>query len=237
MKIDYKNYGNYKNTLNSSNNKSRRIKAIARFFGLKNRYFKYFKVAKTDLIVELGCGDGSLMFEMQEAGYKYLIGIEPSETYRFVSEKLTILHILANEYFVSAEKDSVGLIISMDCFEHIPYKDLDQLFCLAMNALKPNGKIVFRVPNMASPLAMPNYYGDATHVTALNQQSVFQLVHKNNFSSIDFYREPFSYPRSPLDLLALFFWFFYSTFTNFSLRAFGIKAQILTPNIVCVITK
>jgi SAM-dependent methyltransferase len=235
--MDYKNYGKYKTFSNSSNNISRGLKKIARFFGLKNRYFKFFKVAKTDVIVELGCGDGSLMLEMQEGGYKHLIGIEPSDSYEYVSSKLSILRTFANDYLASAEKDSIGLILSMDVFEHIPCKDLDQLFILARNALKPKGKMVFRVPNMASPLALPNYYGDITHVTALNQQSIIQLTYKNNFSSINFYSEPFAYPRSPLILLAYFFWFFYKTCTNFSLRAFGIKPQILTPNIVCVITK
>jgi hypothetical protein len=47
---------------------------------------------------------------------------------------------------------------------------------LICDRLVPGGRIIFRVPNMASPLGMYNFYGDISHVTGLNKISIKQLI-------------------------------------------------------------
>jgi len=233
MKYNYDNYGNYK----SKNLQSSKLKIIARKIGFKNRYLKFLKPANfNDCIVEIGCGNGSFLNELNEAGFTNLIGVEPSISYNKMTT-IKILPITANEYFQILNENTVDIILALDVFEHIEYNDLKTLLSLTERIMKSNGRIIFRVPNMSSPLSLPNFFGDLSHTTPLNQLSILQLIHDSKYSVLSFHNEPLSYPQGFLDLFAILIWKLFEFFYGLSLRAFGIKNKVLTPNIICILKK
>jgi len=108
---------------------------------------------------------------------------------------------------------------------------------LIYERLMPGGIVVFRVPNMASPVALINYFGDLSHVTPLNEGSIRHLIFDSGLTMCGLYPEPFAYPRSLSTIAGIFLWPIYKFLTDSAMAAFGIHAKVLTPNLVCVLSK
>lgn len=213
---------------------------IARKLGLKNQYLRFLKDARRDLpVLELGCGSGGFMAAMMAAGFVDVSGVEPSGTYQPIVDARRIKKRYAHEHLAQMEDCSVGTIIALDVFEHIPLSGLRELLPLMHRRLSPGGILMFRVPNMASPLALTNYFGDLTHVTPLNEVSLTQLIFEteSGFEVQGVYAEPIPRPRSIRMVLGVLFWPLYRALTSSALAAFGIPTKVLTPNLVCVLVK
>ena len=54
---------------------------------LANSLIKLYKLSKNDLIVDIGCSDGTLLQAFKKFGFNNLVGVEPTGTYRFTKEK------------------------------------------------------------------------------------------------------------------------------------------------------
>jgi SAM-dependent methyltransferase len=232
--IDYTNYGAYKDTGKSQNN----LKNFVRRMGIRNRFIKFIDQKYKDrLLIEIGCGDGEFLNELKNNGFTSLIGIEISPSYEKKYPDINI-NICSAEYFLKTTKsNSVGVILALDVFEHISVKSLNDLLGLAHNVLTKDGQIIFRVPNMGSPLGMINYFGDSTHVTPLNFSSVQHLAWNNQFRLLSIKAEPFSYPRSLFDLLGRILYGVSALQYKLIMRAFGVKKTIFSPNIICIYSK
>lgn len=48
---------------------------------------KLYQLKKTDLIVDIGCNDGTLLQAFKKLGYKNVVGVEPTGTFRFAKQK------------------------------------------------------------------------------------------------------------------------------------------------------
>ena len=56
-------------------------------FNLASRLIKLYKLDKKDLIVDLGCSDGTLLGCFKKLGFNNLVGVEPTNTYKFAKKK------------------------------------------------------------------------------------------------------------------------------------------------------
>jgi SAM-dependent methyltransferase len=211
---------------------------IARRLGLGNRYLRFLKgVPKNGRVFEIGCGNGGFMRELINQGFTQVSGAELSDSYEPVVPKSLIAHGEGGDILRDMPEGWLAAIVAMDVFEHIPADNLAGLLRIAANRLAPDGRIVFRVPNMASPTAMFNYYGDLSHTTPLSEISVRQLVLGTGLRIEALYPEPFAYPRSLASAVGIMLWPLYKAMTRATLAAFGIRAKILTPSMVCVLTR
>jgi hypothetical protein len=174
---------------------------------------------------------------MLDDGFVSVIGIEPSTSYRPVVDPALILPLYADAYLDSCASGSIGTVVALDVFEHIPKVDLQALLALIHDRLVAGGLLVFRVPNMASPLALTNYYGDLTHAIALNEVSIRQLLFDTGFASHQVLAEPFAYPRSISTVVGILLWPLFRLVQGLTLAAFGINGRVMTPNLVCVVRK
>ena len=236
MGFDYDRYGAFKSA--STRQQASLFERVARTLGFKNRYLRFLRAVPRDrLLLEIGCGNGQFLREVMEAGFQHVLGLEPSDSYVNVVDQELILKTYAHDYLKSCPNGSLGAVIALDVFEHLPVPELRQLIGSIHDSLSPNGFLIFRVPNMASPLALHNYYGDLSHTTPLNEVSIRQLVFDTGFSIIAIDPEPLAYPRSPMALLRLLGWYVYKWLVASALRAFGINGRVLTPNLVCTLQK
>lgn len=228
---DYGDYGKFKA---SAVAKPRRADQILRHLGLKHRYLRFVDaIDRSREIVEIGCGSGAFLAEMRAAGFELVQGVDLSPSYDGDPD----IHIGdAAEYLAAKPDGSLGGIVAFDVFEHIPLPSLLQLGGVIASKLRPDGKLIFRVPNLASPLALYNQYGDLSHVTAMNEASVRQLAFDTGMVVEGIYPEPLGYPRSVGALVALLAWPIYREMTRLALLAFGVRARVLTPNLVCVMS-
>lgn len=140
-------------------------------------------------ILDIGCGEGALLKSIRQRCSKaQLFGIEPDPTYArhaaSVSdskvEAISINHFLdqdtnCNEY---------DLISLSHVLEHLlePQQKLRKL----SQRLKPNGKLLIEVPNIASP-----YFGKGNigafhigHVLQFTPETLEQLLHQCGFNVI-----------------------------------------------------
>jgi SAM-dependent methyltransferase len=227
--FDYAEYGNFKSSTQITG--IARWKQLARKFGLPNRYIKFFRdIDRFGHVVEIGCGNGEFMRELRSAGFVSVSGVDCCPSYAAND----IATGDATAYLQNLPDASCGAIVALDVLEHFEADEAMQWLVVAAQKLRADGRIVVRVPNMASPLAMAIQFGDLSHRTAYTEVSMTQAAFDAGLSCNAF-AEPRSYPRSVASIAGLILWPLYSACTKAVLAAFGQRVRILTPSIVYVL--
>lgn len=76
---------------------------VENFKNLSSQISKNYKIKKKDLIVDIGCNDGSLLYEFKKLGFKKLLGVEPTDTvFRAKKKKINVINDFFN--FRSSKK-------------------------------------------------------------------------------------------------------------------------------------
>jgi ubiquinone/menaquinone biosynthesis C-methylase UbiE len=111
-------------------------------FIAKMRYIEKFlsKVPKTNKILDVGCGQGLLVKEFRNKGYD-IVGVDAFYENDFVEKQ----DIFDNNY----EDDTFDLILCLDVIEHFSFDKQELLVKELTRIVKPSGKIVWSIPNMA----------------------------------------------------------------------------------------
>lgn len=150
LEREYERYGAFKDAyLDSRPSLARRI---AHTLGVRHRYLRFLRAADRSLpTLEIGCGNGEFLGAMRGDGFMSVIGVEPSTSYRPVVDRELILPLYADAYLRTCQPASIGTVVALDVFEHIPKADLQALLALIHDRLVPGGLLVFRVPNISRP--------------------------------------------------------------------------------------
>lgn len=105
----------------------------------------------SNLLVDLGCGTGSLMSHLLDKGYD-VIGIDPSEEMlqcareKFFEKEHMPLLLCQSASEMELFGTVAGIISSMDCLNHITDEDeFKKVFDLTANYLDNNGLFIFDV--------------------------------------------------------------------------------------------
>ena len=144
-------------------------------------------VSKEANIFDLGCGSGSLLSALSNAGFTNIAGMDLSEEQVNLAHSLGIDRVVKGnglEYLENCEKQ-FDVILGMDIIEHFTKDELVELMQKIRNALKPNGLAIFRTPNLDSPMATVFANGDFTHENYLNASSAQQVLLAVGFSTVE----------------------------------------------------
>ena len=144
-------------------------------------------VSKEANIFDLGCGSGSLLSALSNAGFTNIAGMDLSEEQVNLAHSLGIESVVKGnglEYLENCEKQ-FDVILGMDIIEHFTKDELVELMQKIRNALKPNGLAIFRTPNLDSPMATVFANGDFTHENYLNASSAQQVLLAVGFSTVE----------------------------------------------------
>jgi len=138
-------------------------------------------------ILELGCGTGSTLQFLKEEGFKNLKGVDisPQQVEKAVSKKLDV-EVRDVYEFLANTGLKYDIIIAFDFIEHFKKKEIQPLFNAISKSLECNGMLVIRTPNGDG--LFPNHiiYGDLTHYTIFNPNSLVQILKLNGFEKIVF---------------------------------------------------
>lgn len=132
-------------------------------------YFGYAKIILDELpnppanILDAGCGDGRIVSEMINRGYK-VTGID----YLDISIHYAKLMVSEAEFLVAdLRKDliseyclkskSFDAISMVEVYEHIPPEDCHNVLINLKQVLQPNGILIISVPNKTLPLSKLHY--------------------------------------------------------------------------------
>ncbi len=132
-------------------------------------------------LLEVGFGDGAVLRRAQQLGYA-CAGLERSQAQ---TESLSSLGIEIYHGEVSQLAGrTFDIIAAFDVFEHVQVPELIAMLRDLASLLAPDGRLLARFPNMASPFGLVNQFGDITHVTGLSPSSFAQLARMAGLETI-----------------------------------------------------
>lgn len=165
---------------------------IKKGFDQQIRYFKreiipHLPKNKDAAILDLGCGTGSMLGALKSEGYTNILGIDVSEDQIRVAAEMGVTETIQGDIHdhLLEQREAYDVIIGIDIIEHFSKDELVHLLDLVKNALKPGGKVVFRTPNMDSPLASVYAHADFTHECLLNKSSAIQVMQAIGFKNVN----------------------------------------------------
>ena len=144
-------------------------------------------VSKSARIFDMGCGSGSLLKGLKEAGYTNVIGMDLSEEQVNMAHEFGVSEVVlgdAMQFFRSSE-EQFDIITGMDIIEHFTKDELVELLQLIQSKLKKGGMAIFRTPNMDAPIATAFAIGDFSHENYLNASSAEQVMLSCGFVDVN----------------------------------------------------
>ena len=173
-----------------------RLERNARFALL--HHGKHFPAATDAAILEIGPGYGAMLRLLRDQrGFQNVHAVDVSaDVVRFCNQLLPGSTELTPDttFFLNARPAAYDLILLFHVLEHVPRLDVLPLLMAARSALRPSGKLLLEVPNIAHPLTGPYHrYHDFTHTLGFTDQSLGFILRTAGFANVSVY--PCRVPR------------------------------------------
>lgn len=142
----------------------------------RKRFAPLLPRAKDARIADLGCGYGEFLYFLQQAGYGNTCGVDLDPAHVDAAGALGVRNVSradAREFLRSA--CDFDFISALDVLEHFPKNEVVDFLALARDALKPGGRFLCQVPNLAAFYA-PLFFMDFTHQTPFTAPSLKQAL-------------------------------------------------------------
>lgn len=187
-------------------------------------------------IIDAGCGNGSIVWWLQQIGYTEAEGIDISSEQIEIARKLGVRKVYQADLkeFLRTRIQFYDIIILRDVIEHFKKEEIIEILEICCESLKNSGKIIIQVPNAESPFFGRIRYGDFTHEIAFTMSSLSQLLRMIGFTEIGFYPiEPLIYGLKSFVRFVL--WKIIEAYFKFLLFVeLGRGARIVTQDIIAV---
>jgi SAM-dependent methyltransferase len=147
----------------------------------------HFPPDKASAIIDLGCGNGALLYVAAREGYRNLSGVD------FSAEQVEIAHALGVPNVRQADlfshvgelaSNTFDVIITFDVIEHLTKPEILFLSGEVRRLLRPGGRWIIHVPNGESPFVGRIRYGDITHELAFTRVSLPALLKSCGFGTV-----------------------------------------------------
>lgn len=159
------------------------------------RYFtrelvSHFPADRNAKILDLGCGFGSMLMALKNAGYSEIEGIDLSAEQLEMARKFGVENVEQADAleFLRSASGQYDAISAIDVLEHQTPNEAVEFLSLVKEALKPGGKVIMRVPNLDAPQASVFANADFTHELFLNKSSALQLFRSIGFRQTQIHR-------------------------------------------------
>ncbi len=201
---------------------------ITLFFDMVNQ------LDKDSNILELGCGNGSFLYSLLNHGFTHVKGVDCSPEQIHIAKTRSLPAELGDVFeCLENSQGEYDCIIAIDFFEHFTLEELSKLFPLVRKALKPNGMIIIRLPNVAGFMGGNIAYGDITHKLALTPNSLMQILKNEQFEDLHF-KEAFPKPNTLQRKVRWVLWQIIKNILRFAKKIeSGSSIDILTENMIC----
>ena len=152
-------------------------------FEQQRRYFKrefegLMPGDKSVRILDIGCGTGSFVQAMRDAGYNHTQGIDLSPEQVKMAGVFGVdgIELAEAADFLSLHHEEFDVVTAIDLIEHLTKDELMDFLQVVFKALRPGGRVLFRTPNMDAPQASVFAFADFTHEVFLNKNSGMQIM-------------------------------------------------------------
>jgi SAM-dependent methyltransferase len=136
-------------------------------------------------ILDLGCGYGEFCYFLQRNGYMNTRGVDLSDEQLEVGRSLGVWNLECGDAaaVLAESRGEFDFISAIDVLEHLPKNNVLELLARIYSALRPGGRFVCQVPNLAA-FYSPLFYMDFTHETAFTAPSLKQVLQLAGFDEI-----------------------------------------------------
>lgn len=129
--------------------------------------------------LDVGCGTGAFLAYLAAKGVSTFTGIDhdPALAERIpegVRNRFVCRDI--GEALADPRLGNFDRVVALDVLEHFDKEGGLGLLAAIVGRLAPGGKIVVKVPNVASPWGLQHQFGDLTHKTAFTPLSLRQMA-------------------------------------------------------------
>jgi len=198
-------------------------------------------VAKDSAIFDMGCGSGSLLKALQDAGFSQAVGVDISEEQVQMAAQMGVTNVSYGDALqhVKTASNAYNVILGADIIEHFTKDELTELLQGIHQALKPGGIAIFRTPNLDAPMSSVFANGDFTHENYLNASSAQQVMLACGFQKVQV-NPSVMFIENPLkEILRKIFWGLLKLRLKFQLfaTARSSKNVIFTPNLIIIAHK
>lgn len=188
MEKDYREtlYKDYADSFKNNTAKFNHVTADKWGPCLKYYLRNWLPAGKGAHIIDLGCGDGRILYLLQRMGYTNIEGVDISESQlkiaRQVSERVANSDVIK---YLKDTSDKYDLIISIDVIEHLQKSEALDFLDLCGAHLNNNGRLILQTPNASSPFFGDVRYGDFTHELSFTPKLLSQLLARACFTNIE----------------------------------------------------
>ncbi|MFA5832068.1 MAG: class I SAM-dependent methyltransferase [Bacteroidota bacterium] len=160
----------------------RTLNSISVFFDIND---------KLQNVLEIGCASGSFLKVLKENGIKAVKGIDVDNELVKHGQNVLGVNITVSDWssYVSQCVEKYDVIIALDVIEHINPSEIQDLIMNTNKILKPNGKLILRMPNPDCPFVLPTYFGDLTHKTLMTPDLFKYVLTEANFNGQIIFKE------------------------------------------------
>ena len=128
--------------------------------------------------LEIGSGEGAFLEYLAAKGVTSFQGIDHDPALKAVQPSQVAAHFECVDVWEYLQNGAASFdrIVLLDVLEHFTPEEGFRLLSLIKGALAADGKIVLKVPNGSSPWGINYQFGDLTHKTAYNGETLRQLA-------------------------------------------------------------
>lgn len=149
-------------------------------------YGSFLPEEKDVPVLDIGCGTGHFLYYLKKKGFSNYLGIDISESQvEFCRKSITPNVRTADAFeFLTGKSNAYSVISSNDVIEHIPKERVIPFLELIHRALKPDGVLLLKLPNMSNPFSIDSRYRDFTHESGFTEESIYQILYMAGFRKI-----------------------------------------------------
>jgi len=141
---------------------------------------------KNVAILEVGCGDGRLLYFFKARGYANIQGVDISPQQVELAKQVIENVIEADAIkYLDSHPDSFDLIVGLDIIEHFKKDEVLNFLGACYKALRPKGRLILQTPNAESPWGMKVRYADFTHELIFDPPCLKKLLELEGFIEIE----------------------------------------------------
>lgn len=152
------------------------------------KVMKLSGASKNSTILEIGFGNGGFLSYCKQQGYS-AVGTELNADLLRVAGNAGY-EVFDEKFLENAESLSFDFIFAFDVIEHIHLGDVVSFLSSCRRVLRPGGITIFRFPNGDSPMAIPNFNADITHVNWIGRGKIDYYSQAAGFQSCEVLATP-----------------------------------------------
>jgi len=139
----------------------------------------WLPVDRATPILDIACGEGSLLALLKELGYTDLAGFDISRENVEICHRMGLGFVQQFDALRLAEMPGLGrygAIYAMDVLEHLPKPRIVGFVERTRQFLLPGGHLVIQAPNMGNLLACCHLHQDLSHEFGLTEKTAVDLL-------------------------------------------------------------